>query len=201
MTKTRVLAVWLALFLGACAAREPATVSGQGAAAPGGAQAAAGVGAFTAELAPIPEIVGTRPHGEARFWLSDDGTSLGYELSVADLGPATSSHLHLLPSAYDWQSVPYHRNPPPPENAHGRAVADLLAFTSGGVRGEGVIAKGEITPADLIGPLKGQPISVLVGLLENNLAYVTVHVVQKKASGQTFCCPDGLRGAVRPAGS
>jgi hypothetical protein len=155
--------------------------------------------AFTAELAPIPEIAGTRPRGEASFWLNDEGTSLRYELSVENLGSATSSHLHVVPPADIWRSA-HHQNPPAPQGAHGPAVAFLLKFVSGGIPGEGVIARGEIEPSDLIGPLKGRPMSALAGLLENNQAYVTVHVLQEMPSGRTFCCPDGLRGtiSVRP---
>jgi hypothetical protein len=205
MTIHRLTSMGLALILGACTAPDPGMVPGQGFGAPVDPRMALATKTeaptFTAELAPIPEIVGTRPRGEARFWLSGDGTSLRYELSVQDLGPATSSHLHVVPSAWSSQSVPHYENPPPPEGAHGPAVAFLLKFVPGGVPGEGVIAKGEIAPSDVIGHLKGQPIGVLLGLLEDNQAYVTVHVLQKRASGQTFCCPDGLRGTVRSAGS
>ena len=205
MTVHRLTFIGLALALSACTAPDPGTVPEQGLRAPAEARkaltATTEAPTFTAELAPIPEIVGNRPWGEADFWLSDDGTSLRYQVSVEGLARATSSHLHVVPSARSSQSVPHYQNPAAPEGAHGPAVAFLLKFVPGGIPGEGVIAEGEIAPSDVIGQLKGQPIGVLLGLLEDNQAYVTVHVLQKKASGQTFCCPDGLRGTVRPAGS
>lgn len=204
MTVHRLTIIGLALVLSACTAPDPGALPEQGLGARADARQALATTAeaprFTAELAPIPEIVGHRPWGEANFWLSDDGTSLRYEVSVEGLGKATSSHLHLVPSAIGSQSVPHYRNPPPPEGAHGPAVAFLLKFQPGGIPGEGVIAQGEIAPSELIGHLKEQPMDVLLGLLEDDQAYVTVHVIQTKASGQTVCCPDGLRGTVRSAG-
>ena len=204
MAVHRLTLMGLVLVLSACTARDPETLPEQGLGASADARQALATTTeapiFTAELAPVPEVVGAQPRGEADFWLSDDGTSLRYELSVEGLAKATSSHLHIVPSAVSSQSVPHYRNPPAPEGAHGPTVAFLLKFLPGGIAGEGVIAQGEIAPSDLIGHLKKQPIEVLLRLLEDDQAYVTVHVLQTKASGQTFCCPDGLRGTVRSAG-
>jgi hypothetical protein len=42
-------------------------------------------------------------------------------------------------------------------------------------RHDGILAQGTITAANLVGPLAGQPLSVLVNALNSGNAYVNIH--------------------------
>jgi hypothetical protein len=46
---------------------------------------------------------------------------------------------------------------------------------------DGVLARGTITEADLVGPLAGQPLSALVEAIRSGNAYVNVHTVDHPA--------------------
>lgn len=194
----------LAMLLSACAAPEEAARP----AAPPEAEKPeaappdiAGTGAYQAELVATEFAADPAAHGQARFWLSEDGTRLRYRVTVGSLGPATAVHMHLTAEAGAWQRVPHYSPQALAEDAHGPIVVTLMRFKRGGVAAEGVLVKGEIADADLVGPLKAQPLRRLVEYLDRGEAYVTVHIRQSLASGQSFCCPDGLRGRVAGAGS
>jgi hypothetical protein len=108
-----------------------------------------------------PDPRDTRAAGNAVFHLSDDGTTLEYRLMVANIDNVVAAHIHL--GGVD---------------AAGPVVAFLygqVTVPPGGGRVQGVIVEGEITAADLIGPLTGQPLSALVAAIEAGNAYVNVH--------------------------
>jgi hypothetical protein len=97
--------------------------------------------------------------GQAIFRLNKDGTSLHYRLIVANIENVTQAHIHMAPAG-----------------VNGPVVAFLFGPVAG-VSDSGVIAEGDITAADLTGPLAGEPLSALVESIQAGNAYVNVHTV------------------------
>jgi hypothetical protein len=101
----------------------------------------------------------TRAQGQAIFQLSKDGTQLHYKLIVANIENVVQAHIHVGPAG-----------------VNGPVVAFLYGLVpAGGGRTDGVLAEGTITAADLVGPLAGQPLSVLIDTIRAGNAYVNVH--------------------------
>ncbi len=125
--------------------------------------------------------------GQAVFQLSADGTVLSYRLIVANIQNVVASHIHLGPPGV---SAP--------------VVAFLAGtFPVGGGRVDGVLAVGTITSANLIGPLAGQNLAVLVTAMRTGGTYVNVHTNDGVAPTNTGPgdFPGGeIRGQVRLAG-
>ena len=82
--------------------------------------------------------------------------------------------------------------------SHGPAVVLLINFHPKGLPGYGVVADGEITGANLVGPLKGEPLSTLMKAMDKGYLYVNIHTLQRFGGGQKFCCPEGLHGKIVP---
>ncbi|MBC8077514.1 MAG: CHRD domain-containing protein [Chloroflexales bacterium] len=101
--------------------------------------------------------VDTRARGRANFRLKRDGSALVYRLNVSRLENVRFAHIHLGP-----------------EGSNGPIVAFLRKDrVDGPVKGR--YAEGELTAADLIGPLAGQPLSALVEAIEAGNTYTNVH--------------------------
>ncbi|MGH3005977.1 MAG: CHRD domain-containing protein [Gaiellaceae bacterium] len=97
--------------------------------------------------------------GQAVFHLSADGTELEYKLIVANIENVVASHIHVGA-----------------EGENGPVVAFLFGpAPAGGGRTDGVLARGTVTEADLVGPLAGQPFSALVDAMRAGNTYVNVH--------------------------
>jgi hypothetical protein len=180
----------LAVLLSACAGQETgeprqATVAVTSHAAGDGRT-------FVSELARVERFLATPARGQAMFWLDRAGRALHYQLSVGNLRSATSSHMHLAPSTTD---IAGSARQSPSDDAHGPVVV----FLPGGVSSDGVLARGAIWQGDLKGPLRGRSLDELIELIEQGQTYITLHFLQHTAQSSVFCCPDGLRGAVRPA--
>jgi len=129
----------------------------------------------------------TQARGVAIFRLSDDGMSLSYRLVVANIDNVTASHIHLGgPSA------------------NGPVVAFLAGpFPVGGGRTSGVLARGTITEADLVGPLAGGSFTDLIAAMSTGNAYVNVHTNDGVAPANTGPgdFPGGeVRGQIRANG-
>jgi hypothetical protein len=101
----------------------------------------------------------SRAAGQAVFKLSKDGTSLDYRLIVANLDNPIAAHIHVGPPGVNGPVVAFLFGPAP----------------AGGGTANGVLAEGTITAANLVGPLAGQPFSVLIDALNSGNAYVNVH--------------------------
>jgi CHRD domain len=101
----------------------------------------------------------SRAAGQAVFQLSPDGTSLDYRLIVANLDNPVAAHIHIGPAGVNGPVVAFLFGPAP----------------AGGGTANGVLAEGTITAANLVGPLAGQPFSVLIDALNSGNAYVNVH--------------------------
>jgi CHRD domain-containing protein len=121
---------------------------------------------FTTHLAGRYEVPvrDTQGQGEAIFQLTKDGTELHYKLNVANIENVWMAHIHLGPPGVAGPIVVwlYPRMPPPPaQSLPGRT--------------DGTLAEGEITAADFVGPLAGQPFSALIDAIEAGNTYVNVH--------------------------
>lgn len=116
---------------------------------------------FVAHLAGGNEVPANASlgQGEAIFHLSKDGLSLDYQLNVANIDNVTASHIHIAPAGVNGSVTAFLYGPAAP----------------GGGRTDGVLAKGTITAASLIGPLAGHPLSDLVAAMNSGGAYVNAH--------------------------
>jgi hypothetical protein len=144
---------------------------------------------FVAHLSGDEEVppVNTRATGQAIFHLSEDGTALNYRLIVANIENVVASHIHLGVAG-----------------VNGPVVAFLFGNApAGGGRVSGVLATGTITAANLVGPLAGQSLDVLVTALRTGGAYANVHTNDGVAPTNTGPgdFPAGeIRGQIRSAG-
>jgi len=109
----------------------------------------------------------TKAQGNAHFEIEDDGVS--YKLIVANIHNVVASHIHLGAAG-----------------TNGPIVAFLYGSVApGGGRIQGVIAEGQITESDLIGPLTGHPLSDLIDAIEAGNIYVNVHTNDGQGSPNT----------------
>lgn len=116
------------------------------------------------EVMPAGVVNDSRARGNATFQLSADGSELSYQLSVANIDNAFMAHIHLAPVGVNGPIVVW--------------LYPSTAPTPGPIAGgrlDGVIARGTITAANLVGPLSGQPLSALLDALRSGGAYVNVH--------------------------
>jgi len=129
----------------------------------------------------------TNATGQAVLHVVGGGALLSYRLIVANIDNVVASHIHLGPAG-----------------SNGPVVAFLFgAVPAGGGRIEGVIAEGFVSGADLVGPLAGQSLSVLIEALATGGAYVNVHTNDGIAPTNTGPgdFPGGeIRGQIQLAG-
>ena len=99
------------------------------------------------EVMPVGVVNNSLAQGQATFKLSADGTVLHYKLIAANIQNAFMAHIHLAPAG-----------------SNGGVVVWLFPSTTPGAPGplgagrmNGVLAEGDITSADLVGALAGQP--------------------------------------------
>ena len=103
--------------------------------------------------------------GAAIFQLSPDGSEISYRLIASNIENILQSHIHIGQFGVNGPVVVflYPDNPP----------AQLIPG-----RHDGVLMTGSFTAADFLGPLAGEPMSVLVDALESGNAYVNIHTTQ-----------------------
>jgi hypothetical protein len=135
---------------------------------------------FTAQLTGAQEVpaVKTKATGKATFKLSPNGKSISYEVKVNHIIDITMAHIHLAPAGKNGPVAVwlFPVTGPPPALKPG-------SYT-------GILADGTITAKNLVGSLKGKPLSALVKDLKNGSAYVNVH---------TKAHPEGeIRGQIGP---
>jgi CHRD domain len=112
--------------------------------------------------------IDTPAHGTATFTLSTTGKSLTYRLWVADIDGVSMAHIHIGPEGQEGPVAAWLYPSKPP------AVVKEGKFT-------GVLARGTITAAELIGPLQGKTIADLVADIKAGNAYVNVHTTAHPA--------------------
>ena len=118
---------------------------------------------FTADLSGKDQVpaVDTSAKGEATFQLNSSGDSLTYTISVTDIEDASAAHIHLGAPG---------KNGPPIVMLY---PTDASPAKSG--KYTGILAKGTITAASLMGSLSGKTIADLVTQIEGGNTYVNVH--------------------------
>ena len=129
----------------------------------------------------------TNATGQAIFQLVAGDSQLAFKLIVANVDNVVASHIHIGPAG-----------------SNGPVVAFLFgAVAPGGGRTQGVIGEGIIEAGNLVGPLAGQALSVLIEALRTGGAYVNVHTNDGVAPTNTGPgdFPGGeIRGQIRVAG-
>jgi CHRD domain len=100
--------------------------------------------------------------GQATFRLSKDGKRLIYRLSVTNIKDVSMAHIHLAAAGENGPVVVWLYPSKPP------AMVKTGMFS-------GLLARGTITAANLMGPLKGKSIADLVDELKMGKTYVNVH--------------------------
>lgn len=121
---------------------------------------------FRAHLSGGNEVpaVDTLSQGQAIFQVSADGSSLSYRLIVANLENTLQAHIHVGPPGENGPVVAFLYPSAPP--------AQLIPD-----RFSGVLATGEVTAADLRGPLAGMSLDDLLAEIAAGNTYVNVHTV------------------------
>lgn len=127
-------------------------------AAVAGSSAASNFEATLTGAEEVPVVI-TDATGQAEFEVSADGKSVHFQLEVADISHATQGHIHLGKAGVNGPVVVFLLSKP----------GQLLDLS-----GE-IEVEGTFTAADLIGPLKGKPLSALVDALRSGNAYANVH--------------------------
>jgi len=116
------------------------------------------------EVPPPGVVVNTQAQGQAKFQLSADGSTLHYKLIAANIENAFMAHIHMGPAG-----------------ANGPIVVWLYPSTAttpgpvGAGRTDGVLVEGDITAANLVGPLTGASLSDLIAQIEAGNTYVNIH--------------------------
>lgn len=114
---------------------------------------------YSAEMSGIG---GSMASGKATFELDKGGTSLHYKLIVSNIEDASMAHIHLAPPGKDGPpAVWLYPSGPPPVIKAGKF--------------EGTLATGDIKAENLLGELKGKPLSALIEKFDAGEAYVNVH--------------------------
>jgi len=125
--------------------------------------------------------------GQAVFTLSKDGSELSYRLIASNIDNVVASHIHLGVAGTNGPVVLFLFGPASP----------------GGGSHDGVLGEGTATSGDLVGPLAGMNLSVLVEALRSGGAYVNVHTNDGVGPTNEGCgdFPGGeIRGQIFAAG-
>jgi CHRD domain len=119
---------------------------------------ALGQQSFSAELSGGDEVppVDTNATGIANF--QNNVQTVNYQLSVSDLVNVTQAHIHRGE-----------------EGENGKIVVTLYNTTMPTGPMSGLLSQGNITAANLEGPLAGQQLTDLISIMDNGTAYVNVH--------------------------
>jgi hypothetical protein len=110
--------------------------------------------------------------GTATLWVNDEQTQLHFRLVIRDIEKMIAAHIHVGQ---------------PGEN--GPIVAFLFGPSMHGISVERGVVEGTITRDNLVGPLEGQRLSVLIREMRNGNAYVNAHTEQNpegETRGQIF---------------
>ncbi|MFC6669432.1 CHRD domain-containing protein [Marinobacterium aestuariivivens] len=130
----------------------------------------------------------TSATGQTTFQLDTDGTALSYKLIVANIENVVAAHIHLAIAGINGPVVAFLAGP----------------FAPGEGRLNGVIAEGTITADDLVGPLVGMQLSVLLEAMRTDGTYVNVHTndgIDPANSGPGDFPGGEVRGQIMAAGS
>jgi len=143
---------------------------------------------FVAPLSGVQENppVATDATGNTQFRLINNGDTLVFRLIVDGIENVVAAHIHLAP-----------------QGVNGPVVAFLAGpFAAGGGPVKGELASGTIEAPNLVGPLAGQSLSVLIEAIRTGGAYVNVHTsdgVEPTNTGPGDFPGGEIRGQIRLA--
>jgi hypothetical protein len=113
----------------------------------------------------VTYTIQTRAQGQAIFHVNTDMTEIKFMLTAANIMNITMAHIHIDNGAALGPIVVWlYPHMPPAKEIPGRF--------------DGVLSMGNITAADLVGPLAGMTIADLVTKMMDGQAYVVVHTSQ-----------------------
>ena len=119
---------------------------------------ALGQESFSAELTGGEEVPPVDTNATGIADLQNNVQAINYQLSVNDLVNVTQAHIHRGE-----------------EGENGKVVVTLYNTTMPTGPMSGLLSQGNITAANLVGPLAGQQLTDLVSIMDNGTAYVNVH--------------------------
>lgn len=133
---------------------------------------------LAAELQGSQEVpaVQTDARGVATFHLNKAGTELHYRVHVANIDNVLMAHIHVAPPGVNGPIVVWLYPPAPPPS--------LIPGES-----RGLLARGTITDANLVGPLADMTLADLLAEMRAGNTYVNVHTQQNPGGeirGQIF---------------
>lgn len=129
----------------------------------------------------------TQGQGQVIFQLNADETQIEYKLIASNINNVIAAHIHLGVVGVNGPIVVFLAGP----------------FAPAGGRTDGVLAQGAFSAANLVGPLAGMPLSVLIAAMRGGGAYVNAHTNDGIAPTNTGAgdFPGGeIRGQIRVAG-
>jgi len=143
---------------------------------------------YTVELSGaqnVPDPVKTPASGTLELKVSPNGQSVSYVLTVKDIENISEGDIHLGPAG-----------------ANGPLIVKL--YHNGATKKgpfSGVLAEGKFTAADLLGSMKGAPLSDLLEMFAEGNAYVNVHTsdgIDPPNSGPGDYRLGEIRGQIKP---
>ncbi len=121
----------------------------------------------------VPAPVETQAKGHAHFQLSKDGTMLRVQVVVNNIEDVIGAHIHMAAAGSNGPIV-------------ASFVPDTAGFLSGGpfvtepLNPQGVLVRGTISAADMLGPLAGQRLNALVDAMRKGNTYFNVHTTEHR---------------------
>jgi glucose/arabinose dehydrogenase len=133
---------------------------------------------FAAELSGAAAGTDSQATGQVSLELNPDGNSISYHLEIQGIENVNMAHIHIAsePGGDGPPAVWLYPDAPPASLIEGE-------FT-------GLLAEGQITDANLIGPLEGLTLEDLLTAIRENRAYVNVHTQEFPAGA--------IRGQLEP---
>jgi len=133
---------------------------------------------FAAELSGAAAGTDSQATGQASFELSPDGSSISYQLELQGIENVTMAHIHIAPEpgGNGSPAIWLYPSAPPASLIEGELT--------------GLLAAGQITDANLTGPLAGLTLDDLLTAINENRAYVNVHTQEFPAGA--------IRGQLQP---
>jgi len=133
----------------------------------------------------VPDPIKTPASGTLELRVSPNAQSVAYVLTVKDIANISEGDIHLGPAG-----------------ANGPLVVKLY-HTNAPKKGpfSGVLAEGKFTAADLLGSMKGAPLSDLLEMFAQGNAYVNVHTsdgMDPPNSGPGDYRLGEIRGQIKP---
>ena len=133
----------------------------------------------------VPDPVKTPASGQLELRVSPNGQSVSYILTVKDIENVSEGDVHLGPVG-----------------ANGPLVVKLF-HVNAPKKGpfSGVLAEGKFTAADLLGSMKGAPLSDLLEMFADGNAYINVHTsdgMDPPNSGPGDYRLGEIRGQIKP---